>query len=485
MSDQARGAAPLLRKVARETLSFGTFQVLSQILTWGAGFLLARLLSPTDYGVFDICVSFVQIGVLFGDAGLGVALVRKAEEPTDEEYSSVFVVNMVAGLVLAAVFMAAAPLLITAYKIEHPMARWVLTLLGPTYLLSAGRTYPMLRLERQLEFGKIARIELAVTLTRHVGAIALGLLQAGVMALVLSNVGSLVLGLLLTFALMPGLPPLRFRWGAFRPLLAFGLTVQALTITAFFKDNLSNLLLGALLGPEAVGMFNRGLAYVGIPMLVVNGLARIQLPTYARLQDDPEGLYLALRGALRLCFLTGVPLVVVFSCGYEALIPLFYGTKWLAAGPVAQAVAFNMIGGLAAGPYFTMLQAKGQAGIALRTFVVWTLATWALAVAAQRAGLGLVGVAGAYSVATLAVTVFLHHLVRPWIARSVTPALASPLFAGAMAVGAHLLVRWAMPHAPVVLGVAVPLVTYVGALMLVEGRKVLGEARALVKAARA
>lgn len=162
------------------------------------------------------------------------------------------------------------------------MARWVLMLLGPTYLLSAGRTYPMLRLERQLEFGKIARIELAVTLTRHVGAIALGLLKAGVMALVLSNVGSLVLGLVLTFVLMPGLPPLRFRWGAFRPLLAFGLTVQALTITAFFKDNLSNLLLGALLGPEAVGMFNRGLAYVGIPMLIVNGLARIQLPTYAR-----------------------------------------------------------------------------------------------------------------------------------------------------------------------------------------------------------
>lgn len=88
----------------------------------GARYLLARLLSPTDYGVFDICVSFVQIGVLFGDAGLGVALVRKAEEPTDEEYSSVFVVNMAAGLVLALVFMTAAPLLIAA--LTRSSTRW-------------------------------------------------------------------------------------------------------------------------------------------------------------------------------------------------------------------------------------------------------------------------------------------------------------------------------------------------------------------------
>ncbi len=480
-------AAGLLRKVVRETLSFGTFQVIGSLLSWGAGFLLARLLTQTDYGVYDICASFVQMGILFSDAGLGGALLRKKEEPSDEEYSSVFVANMTAGVVLAVGFAIAAPWLISVYKIEHPMARWVLTLMGPSYLLSAARTYPMLRLERQLAFGSIARIDLAVTLAKHVGAISLGLLQAGVMTLVLSNLGSSVLALVLTFVLMPKLPKPIFRWVLFKPLLAFGLQAQALTITAFFKDNVSNLLLGALLGPEAVGVFNRGITYVGIPMLLVNGLARIQLPTYARLQDDPEGLFLALRGALRLCFLTGVPLIVVFSCGYEGLIPLLYGSKWLAAGPVAQAASLNMIGGLAAGPYFTLLFARGEAGFALRTFLVWTGATWLLVVLLHRAGLGLVGVGLAHSLVTVPIVIFLHRHIRPWIAHSLLPSLALPPLAGALAVVAHLLARFLLPaaigHHPVT-GVALPLFVYLTVLLGSERGRIVGEIRGLLQAAK-
>lgn len=480
-------ATRLLRKVVRETLSFGTFQAIGSLLSWGAGFLLARLLTQTDYGVYDICASFVQMGILFSDAGLGGALLRKKGEPSDEEYSSVFVANMTAGVVLAVGFAIGAPWLIATYHIDHPMARWVLTLMGPSYLLSAARTYPMLRLERQLAFGAIARIDLAVTFTKHAGAITLGLLHAGVMTLVLSNLGSSVLALVLTFVLMPALPKPIFRWVLFKPLLAFGLQAQALTITAFFKDNVSNLLLGHLLGPASVAVFNRALTYVGIPMLLVNGLARIQLPTYARLQDDPEGLFLALRGALRLCFLTGVPLIVVFSCGYEGLIPVLYGSKWLEAGPVAQAAAFNMIGGLAAGPYFTMLFARGEAGLALRTFLFWTGATWALAIVMHRAGLGLVGVALAHSLVTVPITMFLHHKIRPWIARSLLPSLALPLLAGAAAVAAHLLSRALLPaaigHHPAT-GVILPLVTYLAVLLVFERGRIVGEVRGLILAAR-
>jgi O-antigen/teichoic acid export membrane protein len=71
----------VVRRALREGVSFGVLQGLGQVVLWGTNLLLARLLTPHDFGVYDILCFFIAIGAVFGDAGLGAALIRKADRP--------------------------------------------------------------------------------------------------------------------------------------------------------------------------------------------------------------------------------------------------------------------------------------------------------------------------------------------------------------------------------------------------------------------
>jgi O-antigen/teichoic acid export membrane protein len=190
-----------------------------------------------------------------------------------------------------------------------------------------------------------------------------------VWALVVANIATWFLHTVALLVLVPGLPKPRFHARVFWPLLRFGLSVQGLGLLAFFKDNVSNTLLGVLAGTTSVGLFNFGLPYIQIPVLAVNVMARIQLPAYARLQTDPDGLFRALQGVLRISFVLGVPFLLVLVTGASWLVPVIYSAKWAPSIPVAWAFASNVMGGLAASPLFSLLQARGEAGLALWVFL--------------------------------------------------------------------------------------------------------------------
>jgi O-antigen/teichoic acid export membrane protein len=461
--------------VVRETLRFSALQTVAQVFSLLSNIVLARVLLPADFGIYDICGFFIGLGMLLGDAGLGASLIRKSEEPTPEEYGSILVANVVVGTVLTLGFILAAPFLARLYQLDET-AVWVLMAMAAGYLIGSLKSYPMIRIERALSFSKIARIELFVLLLRQSTAVTLALLQFGVWALVMANVGGAILAVALTFVVQPGLPPFKFSAAAFRPLLVFGAKVQALTVIAFFKDNVSNAMLGALAGPSSVGFFNFAMRYIQTPLLAVNSLARVQLPTYARLQGDPSALYAALRGALRISFLIGVPFLLVLTTGAPWLVKTIWHVKWEPSIVVAYGLLPNMIGGLAASPMFTLLQARNEAGLALTTFAAWTLSTWALSILAFWLGFSLLGVAVAHSVVTVIVTTWLLARARRILGRSMFRVVGPPVVSGALGLGALAGLHSALPHvsllhSPLVL-LGAPLAVYFIAELVIEGRVV-------------
>jgi len=483
------GSDSILRRVLRETLSFGVLSAVGQVVLWIANLVLARVLSPKDFGVYDICMFFLALGTLLGDAGLGAALLRNPEEPSREEYESVFFISVVAAGALALALAVLSPYLAVRYGLDAS-AKWMLLAMTPVYLLSSLRAYPTIRIERDLQFGLIARIELMVLLLKQATAVTLAVLGFGVWALVWSSIAAALLTVVITLWARPGLPIPRLHRGVLKPLLSFGLKVQVLGFVGFFKDNVANALLGLLGGPLVVGLFNFAVRYIQIPVLAVNALARVQLPTYARLQKDPVALGGAVRGALRITFLAGIPMLVGLACGASFLVPLLYGSRWIPAIPAVWALVPNMIGGLAAGPLFTLLQARGEAGVALTTFVAWTLATWILAAASWYLGWGIVGIGLAYSIVTVVITTWLLLRAERALGAPLVKSIGAPLLAGLAATIVHLL----LVRAPGTIGVvarhpaallSVPLVVFVLHEWMFEGRSVVTEFRRLLRMARA
>lgn len=475
----------LAARILRETARFAALQTFATILAWAANLLLARLLDRRDFGVYTICAVWVGVGSVLGDGGLGAALLRRKEEPTKRELQTALTTLLVISSTMAVALFAAAPWLASRAHLTPAEGR-VMRALAPMFLVGALRVVPYVKLERSLSFARIARIELVASTVRHAGAITLALAGMGPWSLVAANLASSALQLTLAYRAAPGWPGLGVDLPALRALFSYGGRVQALAICAYLKDNISGALLGNVLGPVSVGVFDFGLKYIQIPVLAVNSLARVQLPVYARLQPRDPILHASVLGALRSATVLGVPLLVGLSFGAPWIIPKLYDPKWAPSYPVVWGFLLNMIGGLCASPLFTLLQGQGRPGLAILVFGGWTVTTWGLAIGAvvlRPGDLGLV--AGAHSAVTMFVVLALLRWASKHMAGSLTRHLMAPWVAGLCALsGGFALSRshgWTA-H-PLACGVGSMLV-YAAVLLLIERGRVVREVRAIAKGAR-
>lgn len=481
--------ASLGQKILGETARFAALQTVAAVLAWIANVLLARLLERRDFGVYGICSFYVGIGGLLGDGGLGAALLRRKRDPTRKEFRVALTALLLVSVVLGGVLFTAAPW-IGRHNRFDPGEINVLRAMAPLYFVSAFRLVPYIRLERELLFTRIARIELGASLVRHVLAIGLALAGGGVWALVVSGVVSAVLQLTFAYRASPGWVGLGWSWRAFRPLLNYGGKVQALNLCAYLKDNISAALLGSALGPGAVGLFDFGLKYIQIPVTAVNSLARVQLPVYARLHRTDPTLFSALRGAMRTATLLGIPLLGALAFAAPWVVPVVYSPRWVGSYPVIWGLLANMVGGLVASPLFTLLQGQGRPGFAIVVFVVWTVITWVLAIVALLVAPGSLGlVALAHSVVTMAVVVGLVSWAGRHLRRDLFRSLLAPLVAGIVALCAAAL----LPRAAGLAGTwaAHPLAqasalifVYFAALLALERAVVVDELRTLLASVR-
>ena len=470
----------LLQRIARETSTFGALQVLSSVLVWGTTLVLARLLDARAFGVYAIGGFFLGLGALLGDGGLGATLLRKKDAVTDEEYQVTVTFLLALGLVMGGCLVLATPTIAARYHLQ-PDEAGVLRLLAPLFLVGPLRAVPYIRLERELRFGLIARIELLATLLRQLVAIALAWRLGGAWALAGAQLVGALAQVGLAYFVSPGLPRPAWRPRVLRGLLGYGVRVQALGVVAFFKDNISALLLGALVGPRAVGVFDFGLKYAQLPVTAVNALARVQFPVYARFEAKDPALHDAVTAATRTALVAGLAILVTLAAGARAIIPFVYDARWLESVPVVWGISANMAGGLVAGPLFSLLQAQGRAGTALAAFCAWSTVTWGLALTFHDGGPA--AIAWSYSAATVAMVAWLVAWAGRHLGRPLWPAFVGPILAAATSCAAAYGVAHTRRGASGWALAGVALGAYVAALLAIEGRRVRGEARALVAAA--
>ncbi len=481
MSEHAPSS--LAQKILRETSRFALLQVFGALLAAAANVLLARLLERRDFGTYDICSFWIGIGSVLGDGGLGATLMRRKRGVSRRAYQVTLTTLLMVAVVMGCVLFFAAPFIATRYHLNSHETN-ALRAMAPLYFVNAFRVVPYIRLERELKFARIARIELTSAIVRHVVAITLAVTKGGVWALIVSNIVGASLQLALAYQASPGWVGIGWAWRTFRPLIAYGGQVQALGICSYFKDRISPALLGAVLGPSAVGVFDFGLAYIQVPVTAVNALARVQLPVYARLHAHDPTLYSALRGATRAALLLGVPALVMLPFAAPWVVPNVYNPRWVLAYPVIWGLVANMVGGLVASPLFTLLQGQGRARLAIGVFVGWTFSTWLLAALSVWRFPGNLGlVAAAHSVVTVVIVLGLIRWAGIHLKRGLFASFSGPIIAGgaALAVG-FVQQRYApgLAHHPLLVALGC-LAAYVVTLLSLEGRSVIAEVKVVIR----
>jgi PST family polysaccharide transporter len=319
------------RAVRGGAVTLGT-QAGKFVLTTGSTMVLARLLTPNDYGLVGMVTAVIGFASVFKDLGLSSATIQKAEI-THQQVSNLFWLNAVFGAAISLLVALLAP--VVAWFYHEPRLTLIGLAMASLYLLGGLTTQHQAILQRQMRFvavGVIDVIALVVGLSTGVG---MALSGAGYWALVgmsLTQALTSLVGVWVVCGWRPGWPS---RQSDVRGLVAFGSHITMVDFLAFLARNLDNILLGRWWGPQVLAMYAKAYQMLMMPLNQINSPIRgVALPSLCRLQDDPEQFRRFYLKALSLISLITLPLIMLFILFADEIVGLVLGPQWREVGGI-------------------------------------------------------------------------------------------------------------------------------------------------------
>ncbi len=303
----------------------------AQGLQFVVAILLARLLSPAEYGLVGIVMIFIIIANAIVQNGFSTALVQK-KNSDETDFSSVFYFGLMLAAVMYALLFVSAPAIGRFY--ENPLLGDILRVLGlvlfPGSVISVQTAY----VSRKMEFrGLFLSTMFAVVISGAV-SITMAYRGFGAWAMVGQQLAYYLALMLALFAAVSWKPRPAFSLGRIRGMLSFGWKLLAASLLDTVFNNLYGLIMGKIYNEELLGAYNRGDQF---PKLIVSNLgAAIQavlLPAFSSRQDDMAQVRAMVRRAIRLSSFLVLPMLFGLFAVADTLVLALLGEKWLICVP--------------------------------------------------------------------------------------------------------------------------------------------------------
>lgn len=398
-------------------------QVTLQITRMVVALILARLLSPHDWGLAAMVLVFSGFVVVFTDNALGTALIQRRDLVRGDR-STVFWVSAGIGLALAAIGVALSEPLARFYG--EPDVRWLFVALSGGFLVSSLGTTQLALLIRDMQFRRLELRQISATLVGAGAGIWLAVEGYGAWAIVGQILGEAVVSTILLWFLSPWRPSATISAASLRRLGGFAGNVFAENVVWQAGRTLSSVLIGRVLGAAVLGTYTLATTVILMPFArIAAPLQQVFFPAFSQLADDRARMADIWLRATRLVAAVSVPALVGLAVVAPEFVQVVLGPKWAEAATVIRILAVVGIVQALHTLNGEVLLALGKAGTLLAYTSLWSLATiGAVAIGLQW---GLLGVATAYTVSIIA--------VEPLRALLTTRALGIPLrrFAASLA----------------------------------------------------
>jgi PST family polysaccharide transporter len=333
-------------------------------LTYSAQIVLARLLTPQDFGAIALITVITGFAAIFAEFGLGAALVQQ-RDLSHAEISSAFRLSAVLGAGLSILLWAAAPLVERFYAVRGlaGLAR----LLSVAFFLSALGTVPRALLQRDMRFRALARADVLAT-TFGVGtSIGLAAFLHDPVALAVGTLASVLVGSIALWACQRDFSWLRASPRHAGQLLAYCGNLVGFTVINYWARNIDNLLIGKLIGPTALGLYSRAYTLMLVPInQIVGAVSPVILPMLASLQDDPERFRRAYLSALRAITFVAFPAMAGLAVTAYSSVLVLFGPRWVESVPLVRTLAWVGVLQSVTNPTGLILVATGRTDRLLR-----------------------------------------------------------------------------------------------------------------------
>ncbi|MEO7239388.1 MAG: lipopolysaccharide biosynthesis protein [Gemmatimonadales bacterium] len=304
--------------------------------------VLARLLSPADFGIAGAALIVIGFSAIFSQLGLGPALVQRRDlEP--RHIQTAFAASLTFGLLLAGLLWVTAPAIARFFHIEGSVD--VLRALAWIFPVKGLSGVAECLVQRDLRFRWLAtRDVISYALGYGLVGILLAWAGWGVWALVAAQITQTALNTAILLAFRPpALRPLP-SWRAFVELMDFGAGFTVARVANFLANQGDNLVVGRMLGPQALGIYTRAYQLMAVPTTLFGDvLDRVLFPTMAKVQGDAQRLAAAYLQAVASIALVMLPLGVVLTVLAPEFIIVLLGPKWVDVIPPFQLFAIGLL----------------------------------------------------------------------------------------------------------------------------------------------
>ena len=330
--------------------------------------ILARLLSPSDYGIIAMMAIFLQVAAVFVDSGFGKALVQK-KDCEEKDYSTVFYYNLAVSIAIYIILFAISPFVARFYDI--PILTDVMRVASLVVIINALSIVQRTKLEKNIDFKSRSIVSFASSLLSGVAGIVMAYYGLGVWALCGQSILNSLFQLVFFYFFVRWCPSLVFSKDSFHEMFSFGSKLLITNIINVIYSNLYTIVIGKRFNSRDLGFYSRADQFAIFPSTnicaIISGVA---FPTLSKIQDDDDKLRFAYRKIIRYSSFIIFPLMVGLAAVADPFIRTLLGEKWANTIPYLQVLCFALMWDHLSTLNLNLLFVKGKTNLVLKLEII-------------------------------------------------------------------------------------------------------------------
>ena len=334
------------------------------LLTLVIASILARLLSPEDFGVIAVIFVFTGFLKILRDFGLGAAVIHKSN-PSSKELDSLFWVTIFFGVFVTLVLIAFSGTIASFY--ELPKLSKLIKVISAAMFLGSVSIIPEALIKKDLDFKSLFYRNIGNLIISGSITILMAYYGYGVWALIFKEIIFNFLLIIFNFSLVKWRPSFSFDYDSIKSYLNFSLPLFGENSLNYFVRNIDNLLIGKLLGVTILGYYSKAYSLMLLPVRQISGsIANVMFPSFSIVKNDKPKVWVGYMNVVKIVSYVNFPIMISLYFFAHEIVLLLFGSQWLEVIPIIKALCFlgsiQSIGTLAGSIYNsqgkTLLQFK-------------------------------------------------------------------------------------------------------------------------------
>lgn len=340
----------------------------SQGITFLVGLVLARMLTPAEYGLIGIILIFVNIFNSIVNSGFSAALIRK-KDATDDDYSTVFITNMAISVVLAIALFFSAPLIADFFN--QPQLVALSKAMSCIVIINALGLVQFTILTKRIDFKTHTKISLIASISSGVIGIGMAFTGYGVWSLVGQQISKQLLNTLLLWLYNKWIPKMHFSTKSFKELFGFGWKLLVSSLIDVVWRDIYQVVIGKCYSPATLGQYTNAHHFGSIFSSNLTGIIqRVSYPVLSSIQDDKERMKQAYRRVIKVTMLVTFVFMLGLAAVAKPMILVLIGNQWLIAAIFLPIICFQMMFYPLHAINLNMLQVQGRSDLFLKLEII-------------------------------------------------------------------------------------------------------------------